>query len=125
MTGLFIESFGSLLESIATTLMQWFAAMVQWSWKTFNAHAILLGILAISVLINVMVSSKDTSASWRERRAGNFMTRIGVGPNLMMSKAVYVQDLEGAVLGDNLAFEGPGNQWYILVSPIKEYKQLC
>ena len=118
MTGLCLESFGSLLESIATTLMQWFAAIVQWSWKTFNAHTILLGILAISVLTNVIFSSKDTSAWWRERKAAKFMTRVGVGPNLIMSKAVFVQDLEDAVIGDNLAFEGAGNQWYVLFLPI-------
>ena len=43
------------------------------------------------------------------------MTRLGVGPNLVMSKAVYVQDLENAALENYLAFDEPGNKWYVIV----------
>lgn len=121
MAGLFLESLGSLLESIATTLVQWFTASLRWAWRTFNAHTILLAILAISVLTNVMFSSKDTSAWWRERRAGTFMARLGIGPNLIMSKAVYVQDLEVSIIRNNLAFDKPSNKWYVFVTTEKEY----
>ena len=116
MTGLFLESFGSLLESALTSLMQWFAVIIQWAWKTFNAHRIIVGILAISVSANIIFSSKDTSAWWSERKAGAYMTRLGIGPNLIMSKAVYVHGLEDSVNGDILAFEAPGNQWYGVVA---------
>lgn len=125
MTGLFLESFGSLLESIATSLVQWFAGLVQWVWKTFNAHTILLSILTISVLTNVMFSSKDTSTWWSERKAGSFMMRLGVGPNLAMSKAVYIQDLDDALTGDDPAFGKPRNKWYVNVLTGQEYWHLC
>ena len=125
MAGLFLESLGSLLASIVTALMQWFATIVQWCWKTLNAHTILLTVLAISVLTNIIFSSKDTSTWWRERRAAKFMTRIGVGPNLMMSKAVYTQDLEDTVIWDDLGLEVSENKWSVVVSPIKNRKSFA
>ena len=125
MAGLFLGSLSSLLESIVIPLVQWFAALLRWVWRTFNAHTVLLAILAISVLTNVIFSSKDTSAWWRERKAGTFMTRLGIGPNLMMSKAVYVQDLENPIIGNNLAFDERGNTWYVIVLTNKEYKLPC
>lgn len=90
-----------------------------------NAHTILIGILTISVLTNVMHSSKDTSTWWSERKAGNFMTRLGVGPSFAMSKAVYMQDLDDALIGDNPAFSKPRSKWYVIVSAGQENNQIC
>ncbi|KAA6407913.1 MAG: hypothetical protein FRX48_08264 [Lasallia pustulata] len=97
MARLIIDAIASLFESVLTSLLQWIGVLMRWVWKTANANSFIIGILALSVLTNLFFSSRDTSAWWKERNASKFMTRLGVGPNQMMSKAVYVSDLDGVV----------------------------
>lgn len=93
LTALAFESLGSLLESVATSAMQLVFDFVRWTWRTIDANSVLLAILATSILINVIFSSAGTSEWWRERRAGKFMTGLGIGPDLTMSKAIYLHEL--------------------------------
>jgi hypothetical protein len=44
----------------------------------------------------LMLSSTESLTWWQERRAANFMRRVGVSPNHMMSKAIYIADLHEA-----------------------------
>ncbi len=53
------------------------------------------------------------------------MTRLGVGPNFAMSKAVYMQDLDNALIGDNPAFSKPRSKWYVIVSAGQDNSQIC
>lgn len=96
LTTLVLESFASFLESVATSLLDVMGGTVRWTWKTINANSIILAILAFSVLSNVISSSKSTVEWWNERKAGRFMARIGISPDLTMSKAIYVHDLQEA-----------------------------
>ncbi|KAL8796835.1 MAG: hypothetical protein Q9195_000918 [Heterodermia aff. obscurata] len=94
MVGLVVESVGSMLERAVTSLLQWMLAVLKWIWKTFDANSILLGILALSVCTNIFFSSWNTSQWWRERSAGKFMARLGVGPDPIMGRALYIHDLD-------------------------------
>ncbi|OJD15268.1 hypothetical protein AJ78_04453 [Emergomyces pasteurianus Ep9510] len=94
---LLLETSGSLLQSAVSSLMIWFWALLRWVWKTFSAHSVILLLLAFSVLINGFHSYNDTVEWWHERNAWNFMTRLGVGPNQVMSKAVYIRDMDDAI----------------------------
>ncbi|KAI9806214.1 MAG: hypothetical protein M1825_006329 [Sarcosagium campestre] len=89
-----LETLGSLAESAVSSLMIWTFAVLRGIWKISNAHSIILTVLALSVLTNLVYSSRDTSQWWRERSAGKFMARLGVHPNTRMSKAIWVNDLE-------------------------------
>ncbi|EEQ83720.2 SipA3 [Blastomyces dermatitidis ER-3] len=91
---LLLETSGSLLQSAVSSLMIWFWVLLRWIWKTCSAHSIILLLLAFSMLINGYHSYHDTVEWWHERNAGNFMTRLGVGPNRVMSKAVYIKDMD-------------------------------
>lgn len=97
--GLVLESATSTVESVVTSLLQWTWAVLKWLWKTFDANSILIGILALSVCTNIFFSSWNTSQWWRERSAGKFMARLGVGPDPVMSRALYIQDLDTAANG--------------------------
>ncbi|KAI1502256.1 PH domain-containing protein [Biscogniauxia marginata] len=88
-----IRSFG---ESVASSLMMWAFAAVKKLWDVIAAQYIILGFLAFSILINIIISSQGISTWWGERRAASYMQRIGVGPNVMMSKAIYLADLDQA-----------------------------
>lgn len=111
LTALAFESLGSLLESVAISAMQVILDFVRWTWKTTDANSVLLAVLALSVLVNVILSSRNTSGWWRERNAGKFMARLGIGADLVMSKAVYLHELrESTPLDLNLS-EGSNSQW--------------
>ncbi|MCJ1465121.1 SNF1-interacting protein [Pseudocyphellaria aurata] len=100
LTGLLLRSFASIIGSCMSSLLIRALTFVRWTWKTFNANSILLGVLLVSVITNLIFSSSSTSEWWRERKAGNFMARMGVGPNLSMSKAIYLHELNNAAIGE-------------------------
>lgn len=91
------ETTSSFAESVASSLMMWTFAVVKTIWKVSSANSIILSLLLLSVMTNLFLSGKDTSEWWAERNAAKFLNRIGVGPNLMMSKAVYLKDLNDAL----------------------------
>ena len=111
LTALGFESLGSLLESVATSAMQVVLDFVRWTWKTIDANSVLLAVLAMSVLVNVIFSSRNTSGWWRERNAGKFMARLGIGPDLIMSKAIYLHELREFTALDLSLSEGSGSPW--------------
>ena len=94
LTALAFESFASMSESVITSAGQIILRFVGWIWKTISANMIILGVLAISVVLNMAFSSTGVSDWWSERKARKFMTPFGLGPDLTMSKSIYVRDLE-------------------------------
>jgi hypothetical protein len=114
LTNMLFETIGSFGESCISSVMMWTFAVLRSIWKISSANSILLIALLLSVLTNAFFTSRDTSEWWAERNAAKFMSRIGVGPNPMMSKAVYLKDLDDALtalptglLGDS------GSRWYV------------
>ncbi|KAL8303746.1 hypothetical protein RB597_004852 [Gaeumannomyces tritici] len=96
LTNMIFEVLRSFMESVASSLMMWTFAGFKKLFSIFSANRIILAVLAASVMTNVVFTSKESSTWWAERRAAKFMNRIGVGPNVMMSKAIYVADLDQA-----------------------------
>lgn len=94
---LLLESILSFLESAISSLMIWSFALVHWTWKTASAHKILLVLLTLSALLNGFYSVRDTYEWWQERNAGRFVARLGVQPNHVMSKAIYLKDIDEAI----------------------------
>lgn len=111
LTGLLLRSFASIIGSCISSLLIRAITFLRWSSKTFNANSILSGVLLVSVIINFIFSSSSTSEWWRERKAGRFMARMGVGPNLRMSKGIYLHDLNSAVIGEAGAVDRPESTW--------------
>ncbi|TDZ71842.1 putative PH domain-containing protein [Colletotrichum trifolii] len=93
LTAMLLETLRSFGESAVTSLIMWAIAGVQKFFSVVSAQRLLLLLLAGSAFTNVFLSSKESSAWWSERRAAKFMSRVGVGPNVMMSKAIYMADL--------------------------------
>lgn len=97
LTWLLLESLGSLLQSVVSSLMLWAFDVLRWVWKTFSANGVILALLVFSLLLNSFYSSRDTYDWWHERNAARFMTRLGVGPDHVMSKAIFLRDIDEAV----------------------------
>jgi len=115
MARLFVAFFYSLAERVLSYFMGWTLALIKWIWKTSSANSLILSLLAFSVFTNLFYSSRDTSEWWHERNAGKFMHRVGVGPNLIMSKAVYLKEIDEVVSNHTTATlaEYDGNPWFV------------
>lgn len=112
LTHMVFETVSSFMESVASSLMMWTFAALRAIWKIWSAHSIILIVLALSIFTNMFYSGRDTSEWWAERNAGNFMKRLGVGPNTVMSKAVYLKDLDETVTGiSNSVLGVTSNKW--------------
>jgi hypothetical protein len=84
----------SAFKSVLTMVYQGVVGLIRWVHKICTAHTLILVLLGLSVLFNTFYSYRDTYSWWHERNAGKFMTRVGVTPNTVMSKAIYLQDLD-------------------------------
>lgn len=116
LTSMVIETTSSFAESVASSLMIWAFAALKTLWSVCSANGIIICLLALSVLTNLFLSGKDTSDWWNERKAVKFMNRVGVGPNLMMSKAVYLRDLDKVFMSPQTEMMGQsGSKWYVLL----------
>ncbi|KAK0621352.1 PH domain-containing protein [Bombardia bombarda] len=113
LTDMLVETGRSFMESAITSVMMWAFAAVRRLFKIVTANRLILVLLALSAAYNVIVVSQSSSAWWAERRAAKYMSRIGVGPNLVMSKAIYIADLEEAAQGSSVGVVRPvGSQCY-------------
>jgi VAD1 Analog of StAR-related lipid transfer domain/BAR domain of APPL family/PH domain len=83
------SAFGLALEAIVDTL--------GWLGKTISTNKLILVLLVISALYNSYHTSKASWSWYSEWRAARFMNTLGVTPGTVMSKAVYVADLDDAM----------------------------
>ncbi|KAI3394071.1 hypothetical protein diail_3246 [Diaporthe ilicicola] len=112
LTEMVFETVRSFMESVATSLLMWTFAGVRKIFSVVTAHRVILAVLALSVLTNLAFTGREGSTWWTERNAAKFMGRIGVGPNVMMSKAVYLADLDEAALATVVAAPEGGSECY-------------
>ena len=117
-TGLAVESVSSFIESMVASILQWIGDLLRWIWKTLSANRIILIVLVASMLTNLFYSWSGTSVWWTERQARGYMQSLGVGPDLVMSKAVHLQDLELATSLNSSFFDESANAWYVSIHPI-------
>lgn len=113
LTEMLLETLRSTSQSVATSLLMWTFAGVQKIFSVVTAHRMILAALALSLFTNAVFTGREGSTWWTERSATKFMGRLGVGPNVMMSKAVYIADLDEAALGSVVAAPEEGSEWYV------------
>ncbi|GAP91048.1 putative PH domain-containing protein [Rosellinia necatrix] len=111
LSSMLFETGRSFAESVASSLMLWSFAALRKLWKVFSAQRLLILLLGFSVLTNITFSSQSGATWWSERRAANFMSRIGVGPNVMMSKAIYLADLDEVSRGTSIQPSWPQDSY--------------
>ncbi|KAI9721895.1 MAG: SNF1-interacting protein [Chrysothrix sp. TS-e1954] len=101
LSGLLGEVFGSALASAATTLFMLFFGLGRGLFKFLSGHIMLVVLCLASFSVNLFSSAGLASDWWRDRSAANFMTRVGVKPNLSMTKSIYLKDLQDIALGSH------------------------
>jgi VAD1 Analog of StAR-related lipid transfer domain/BAR domain of APPL family/PH domain len=94
---LMLELMGTTAMGAAGKLLEAVLSFLSWIWKTFSANSVIATLLVLSLLYNSWFSIRDTRDWWHERNAAKFMGRMGVSPNHVMSKSVYLSDLDDIV----------------------------
>lgn len=112
LTSMVFETSRSFMESVASSLVMFAFAGVKKLWDVITAQRILLIVLAFSAVTNVVFSSQRTSTWWHERKAAKFMNRLGVNPNVVMSKAVYLVDLDEAARSSAIQPSWPQDSYW-------------
>ncbi|KAL4896665.1 hypothetical protein BDV59DRAFT_111279 [Aspergillus ambiguus] len=100
---LLYETFVTFIESAISSVMLWTFALLRFIWKTMSANKVILSLLIASVLINGFYTSRSANVWWHERSAENFMSRLGVHPDHVMSKAIYMRDIDEAIANTTIA----------------------
>ncbi|KAF2139690.1 uncharacterized protein K452DRAFT_254254 [Aplosporella prunicola CBS 121167] len=77
-----------------STIIAWISNVVAAVAKVCTAHSMLLALLLFSGGMNLLWSYRDSWSWWQERSAGKFMARLGVKPDIVMGKAVYLRDID-------------------------------
>ena len=97
---LVMQDIASLVETVTTSALGMILDLLRWIWKTCSAHRLLLVVLVLSAAMNAFFTSRDSWTWWHERNAQRFMARMGVRPDAVMAKAVWLQDLDEAIAVD-------------------------
>ncbi|KAJ4304209.1 SNF1-interacting protein [Collariella sp. IMI 366227] len=106
LTDMMLDSGRSFMESVITSVMMWVFAAVRKVFHVVTANRVILVLLAVSAAYNLVVVSQGSATWWVERKSARYMNRLGVGPNVMMSKAIYLADLEEAAAAEGLPHPG-------------------
>lgn len=94
---LLLQTSGSILESTINSTLGMVIDVISWLWKTSSANSVILALLVMSALLNGFYSSRDSWEWWHERTAARFLAKMGIQANTVMSKAVYVRDIDDLV----------------------------
>ncbi|KAJ4343098.1 SNF1-interacting protein [Ascochyta clinopodiicola] len=101
-TGSFIAQFvGNVIISVLSTVMSWVLAIVTGLGNVVSAHKLLIFLLLLSGGANFFYTSKDSWAWWNERNAASYMSRLGVGPSVSLTRSVYLSDIADAFANPN------------------------
>lgn len=108
-----LENVVSIGKSTLSTIAMSIVAILSTVIGIISIHRIILVFLVISAATNILLTSRSTLTYWAEKSAGRFLNEVGVKPNKMMSKAIYLRDMEDLVWnGTELAII-PNSEWYV------------
>ena len=96
LSALALSSLGSLAETIMISILQLVGKCVRWGWRTVSANNFILTLLMLSFVLNTILVLMGSSEWWLERRAGKYMSRLGVGSDIILSKSIFLHDLDNA-----------------------------
>ncbi|KAH7329219.1 putative transcription factor SipA3 [Stachybotrys elegans] len=96
LTAMLFETARSLGESAVSSLIMWAVAGIRGLFEVITAQRLLLVVLGLSMLANFALTSNEATIWWKEQKVASFMNSIGIKPNPMMSKAIYIKDLAEA-----------------------------
>lgn len=92
MTALILETLGSFLSSAVSTIVMSIIGTVTGLKMIFTANALLTSFLIVSVVLNLQWSTETAVTWWHERNAMNLASRLGIGPNVALSRTIHLSE---------------------------------
>ncbi|KAB8343030.1 hypothetical protein FH972_022624 [Carpinus fangiana] len=93
LVGLLWESFRSLALSAASTVLMSAIGLGRAVAKAFSAHFVLLALLLALASVQLIATRNVTAQWWHDRTAVRYMRQLGVGPDAVMARAVFLKDI--------------------------------
>jgi len=112
LNNILVETADSFFAGLARGTVSFAAGSVSSALNVLSAHRIMTVIFFFVMFVQLLTSSRFCVKWWQERRAATFMASIGVQPHMIMSKGVYIRDLETSFNSSSL-FPGAhsDNKW--------------
>lgn len=95
--GLSFETARSLATSAASTFVMLVLGTFKVIGRTVSAHALLVFLLMMSASYSFYTLTGEARTWWHDRHVARFASRLGVVPNLSMSRSVYLSDVVEAI----------------------------
>jgi len=91
--------------AIATffVILGWIVEFCKWGHKTVNANKIIILLLLGSAVMNAIYTGNWSWEWWQERNAAGYMAKLGVKPNLVMAKSIWIKDMDDIIATSSVA----------------------
>ncbi|KAF2860752.1 hypothetical protein K470DRAFT_231757, partial [Piedraia hortae CBS 480.64] len=103
MLRLIVDDLGTKVLSAFGWLLDVMMALGKGIINMLTTNIFLVALLAFSMLYNSWHTYRDGLQWWHERSAAKFMVRVGVKPSTVMSKAVYLADMDELIKNCSIA----------------------
>jgi hypothetical protein len=104
----------SFLTSAATSGVSALLDAGQALVKNFSAHSTLLVLLGLSLAIHLFTSTSAAQSWYTDRSAARYMSRLGVQPSPVMSKAIYLNDIYELAQAPVLYNDSATTEWFVI-----------
>ena len=92
-----LENARSLAASAVSTIIMLIFGTLKVVGKTVSAHAVLAFLLLLTMSHSFYSLTSEAKIWWHDRHTARFMSKLGVVPNLSMSRSLYLRDVADAV----------------------------
>jgi len=103
----------SFLTSAATSGVSILTESGQAFVKNFSAHSTLLLLFSLSLAVHFITSTSLVHSWYTDRSAASYMSRLGVQPNPVISRAIYLNDIYELAQAPVLYNDSATSEWFV------------
>ena len=93
--------------------------------KNFSAHSTLLLLFGLSLAMHFLSSTTLVHTWYTDRNAASYMSRLGVQPNPVMGKAIYLNDIYELTQAPILYNDSTTTEWYVIRNTLITASAVC
>ncbi|KAJ8100690.1 hypothetical protein POJ06DRAFT_197374 [Lipomyces tetrasporus] len=110
-----------LLESGISSILVILFGVIKRVLSFADGHSLLLAFAIGTLVLNIFLGTRSTVAFWTERRAYNTLNQLGVRPNGILAKAVYLNDLNDYINDGKELAVNPAGSCYSKFRSLSEF----
>jgi hypothetical protein len=113
MASLVVEAASVHMQAGLTKILETLMSIGQTAFKSIGTHSMLVMLLAISLSIQLLGSTTMLQTWYTNRNAANYMSKLGITPDLSLSKTVWFHDILDVSTGSTMGSLNGSNVWYV------------